>query len=326
MSYTWQNVLRVYKSCDNNDHFLKSYVSIKPGSDGILRNTDLRESTDQVAELTELYKKGQLITSRIGIVESSFLCKYVFNFPVVDHLKTTPETVDKWMRTNAGLYYTDPQRKIDVLDWWCRVTMDVIRNSIYTASYNFLNNDLCLLANMNMKGVFYNYGHLYKLILQNSEGQRLLYIGNAVDSVRTAYARGLGTVWKFPVSTFELDCIKTPQTTEGMEKPNETMIETCEALQKEIIAKKDFTTAILGCGAYGPPLINFIRTNLPGKNAIYLGSDCFKMFGITVPLWKWEGSPPCSNEVNHEHLMHVVEPLPEGCKNFSEKKYWNLNS
>jgi hypothetical protein len=234
---------------------------------------------------------------------------------------STPDTIDRYMKANAGLYYSDVKRRKEVLEWWARVTIDLIKHSTYTASYTCLNDDLCLLANIGMKCKLYNYGPLYHIILQHSEGKRILYIGNAVDSIRAAYDRGLQNVWTIPISNFTLDCIKTPQTTEGMNFPHDTMIETCEELQKEISCR-EFDTAILGCGAYGPPLINFIRTTFPGRNAIYLGSDCFKMFGITVPLWNWE---EYCHEIRKDQLIHVIEPLPEGCKNHPEKKYWRIS-
>jgi hypothetical protein len=325
MSYTWQNVQAFYKQCDNNADFLKKYPTIGIAENRSAINTDIQESSDQINELLHLYSQGLLVTTRLGCVESSFLCKYLLHFPVKDHLITAPDTIDSYMKTNAGLYYSNRTRRTEVLDWWCRATVDLIKHSTYTSSYNFLNNDLCLLAAMNMKCRYYNYGYLYKLILQKSEGQRILYIGNAVDSIRAGYARGLQTFWTFPVSNFTLECIKTPQTTAGMEYPHDTMIETCEAIQREI-SRCNFDTAILGCGAYGPPLTNFIRTALPGKNAIYLGSDCFKMFGITVPLWKWEEDPSLKTEFRHDKLIHVVELLPAGCKNHSEKKYWRITN
>jgi len=320
MSYTWQNVSKAYKKCHNNADFLIKYPTIGVIEGEVINNTDMQESSN-ISELIDLYKKGNLITTRLGCVESSFLCKYVFNFPVVDHMISTPDTVDRYMKANAGLYYSDIKRRKEVLDWWARVTIDLIKHSIYTSSFNFLNDDLCLLANMNMKSTYYSYWSLYRMILENSEGKRVLYIGNAVDSIRAGYNRGLQNVWTFPVSNFTLDCIKTPQTTEGMNYPHDTMIETCEELQKEISCR-EFDTAILGCGAYGPPLINFIRTTLPGKNAIYLGSDCFKMFGITVPLWNWEDY---SDDIRKDQLIHVIEPLPEGCKAHPEKKYWRIS-
>jgi len=323
MSYSWENVWHFYTNCKDNDDFLKKYKQLSTNFELQNINKDIQEASNQEKELTDLLLQGNLVTTRLGCVESSFLCNYFLHFPVKDHMVTTPDNIDSYMKANAGLYYSDSKRRTEVLDWWCQITVDLIKNSIYTSSYNFLNNDLCTLAAMNMKCKFYNYGYLYKIILQKSEGKRILYIGNAVDSIRAGYDRGLQTFWTFPVSNFTLECIKTPQTTAGMEYPHDTMIETCDAIQKEISSCK-FDTAILGCGAYGPPLINYIRTALPGRNAIYLGSDCFRMFGITVPLWRWEEEPSLKTEFRHDKLIHVIEPLPIGCKNHPEKKYWRL--
>ena len=115
--------------------------------------------------------------------------------------------------------------------------------------------------------------------------------------------------------------LKTPQTTTGMNYPDETMIETCDNIIQEIENKyNDFDTAILGCGCYGAVLINILRKKYSNKNIIYLGSDCYKMFGITTPSMNFWGAN--NSEVNVERAFNPVESLPEGCKNHPEKKYW----
>jgi len=309
--YNWENVFNMYKQCNSNAEFLKRYPTIGITTKPSINKNEIPESIDSLDELRHLYVYKKLVTIRPSCIESNFLCKYLFGFPIMDHLVSTPDTVDRYMTSNTGLYYSDLSRRTEVLDWWWRVTLDLIKHATYTSCYAWLNQDLCLLANMNLKRKLYNYSPLFKIILQHSEGLRILYIGNAVASIRAAYARGVKNVWRFPVSNFTLECIQTPQTTTGMDYPHDTMIETCELLQKEI-QSIEFDTAILGCGAYGPPLTNFIRTTFPGKNAIYLGSDCFKIFGITVPSWKWEEDPHFNKDLIHDQLIHVVEPLPDG--------------
>jgi len=67
-----------------------------------------------------------------------------------------------------------------------------------------------------------------------------------------------------------------------------------------------------------------MRKKYPHRNLVYLGSHCFKMFGITNALygiWNWEGDPFL---VHKDKLMFVTEELPQGCENHPEKKYWKL--
>ena len=50
------------------------------------------------------------------------------------------------------------------------------------------------------------------------------------------------------------------------------------------IEKLDFDIALLGCGGYGLPLCNFIKTELK-KSAIYIGGGLQLLFGVTWRRW-----------------------------------------
>jgi CMP-N,N'-diacetyllegionaminic acid synthase len=110
-----------------------------------------------------------------------------------------------------------------------------------------------------------------------------------------------------------------PQTTSGCPYPHSSIKETCEILVKEIDEKyKDFDTAILGCGAYGPPIINMLRKKYPNKNLCYIGAECYKMFGIYSKGMsaKWYSS------AIKENWIEVLESAPPGTETHPEKKYW----
>ena len=51
------------------------------------------------------------------------------------------------------------------------------------------------------------------------------------------------------------------------------------------IANLDFDIALLGCGGYGLPLCNFIKTKLQ-KQAIYIGGGLQLMFGVMGQRWE----------------------------------------
>lgn len=53
---------------------------------------------------------------------------------------------------------------------------------------------------------------------------------------------------------------------------------------KQGIANIQFDIALLGCGAYGMPLCNFIKTTL-NKTAIYIGGGLQLLFGIRGKRW-----------------------------------------
>lgn len=328
----WLQVFDFYRyDCENNSEFLHKFNDIpfqqinnylNPYGN-ILKNFDIVESIDQHNELTQLYKKNSLIAFRPGCVEISFLLSYKFNIMLPTHLSLNEEiNKDIYMRANAGLYYKDISRRTEVLEWWCDNFIDLIRKCTYCSCYCILHFDLVLLSILNIKGKLYNYDCLYKVILENSERKKILYIGNAVESIKAGYNRGLQNVWKFEVSDFTMYYVKTPQTTTGMEYPNDTMIETCYDIINQIDRDySDFDTAIFGCGAYGSSLINILYKKYPEQNLIYLGSDCFKMFGIKINLQPWE---LYDVNVKKDMVIDIVETLPDGCKNYPEKKYWKI--
>lgn len=327
---SWKNVYNFYKfhTCDNED-FLKKIIDIPLTNyedDSVqpldkIMNKDMTESKNQEEELAKLYNENKLITIRLGCVESSFLMHRLFNFKMPSHLLITdPDNIDIRMKNNAGLYYTDNKDKDKVLDWWCNETKELLLNNniTLTSAYCVLQFEICTWALLNMKRKFYNCGWMVEIILRNSEGKKLLYIGNGVDSIKAGYERGLQNAWKFPVSNFSMYYLKTPQTTLGCKYPHDTMMQTCESIINEVVEKySDFDTAIFCCGGYGPPLINSLRKKFPNKNLLYLGSACFTMFGVYSEM-----IPCIDSRAIKENWIEVVEELPEGCENHPEKRYW----
>jgi hypothetical protein len=330
---SWKNVLNfyIYHTKDNED-FLKKIKHIPLtnyddsnyiiSSNNIVLNNDMKESQNQIDELTNFYKQNRLVTARMGCVEDSFLIDKLFNFKINSHLLINESNeIDKYMKSNAGLYYKNKNDKNKVLDWWCSQTKELLINdtTILTSAYCFLNFEIILWAKLNIKKTFYNYCYITEILLRNSDNKRILYIGNGVESIKKGYERGLQNVWKFPVSNFLMYYLKTPQTTLGMDYPHNSMIETCEEIVKEVNHKyNDFDTAIFSCGAYAAPLINILRKQYPNKNLVYLGSDCFKMFGIYSKLMPYT----YFSDAIIENWIEVVEELPKGCINHPEKKYW----
>jgi hypothetical protein len=330
---SWKQVLDFYQyNCNNNSDFLMKFNNIpfklienySNPYGNIIKNMDMILSNNQIDELTLMYLNNNLIAFRPGNVESSFAISYVFDIKIPNsHLNIDNNSeLDKKIRSNAGLYYKDSTRRIEVLNWWSEHFIDLIKKSTFCSCYCFLEYDLVLLSLLNIKSKFYDYSYLYQVILQNSEGKKILYIGNAVESIKAGYERGLQNVWKFHVSNFSMYYLKTPQTTTGMEYPHDSMIETSNDIIRKIDDNYcDFDTAIFGCGAYGAPLINILRKKYPQKNLIYLGSDCFKMFGVKINLQPWE---LYDSNVNKNAVIDIVESLPDGCINHPEKKYWRL--
>jgi mannosyltransferase OCH1-like enzyme len=287
----------------------------------IMNNNLINNSVNYTEDLEELLNNNKLITTRIGCVESSFIFKYRFDFKLIDDpISYKEKEIDFYMKTNAGLYYNDNNLKEQVLNWWCDNTIEIIKKSTITSCFSFLNYDLYLWALLDIKKKFYNWGNIHKFILKNLSNKKLLYIGSATESIKFAYSN-IHKVWKFKIGTFSMYYVKTPQTTLGMDYPDNSIIDTTNKIIDEIINKySDFDIAILGCGAYGPPIINILNKKLGDKNMIYLGSSCYTMFGLYS-----QGMPiPNDEDIIKENCIEVLEKYDDKCKNIDQGKYWKL--
>ena len=331
----YNKALYIYKYIStNNIHYInlfennKTYDNIiinninhyKISNNDLINKSDFNENKNNFIELQKLFDENKLITTRIGCVESSFILKYIFNTLVEeDHLIYDDNNIDIYMKTNAGLYYKNEIDKNKVLDWWCNNTIEIIKKSTLTSCYAFLQNDLLLWSKLNLKQEYYNWGNIHEFLLKNLKDKKLLYIGNAVKSIKFAYERNVQNAWKFHIPNFDMYFLETPQTTLKMDYPHESIIETTNILVEEIINKySDFDVAILGCGAYGPPIINILSQKFNNKNMLYLGSKCFTMFGI------YSNGIEISNSGKEikENWITVLEECDERCKNIDQGKYW----
>lgn len=88
------------------------------------------------------------------------------------------------------------------------------------------------------------------------------------------------------------------------------------------IKKIDFDIALLGCGGYGLPLCEFIKSEL-GKSAIYIGGGLQLLFGVMGNRWEnredWK-------KIIKENECKFIRPsgseIPENCKHVEYGCYW----
>ena len=329
----WENTLMFYKyyCVDNNDFlnkiFDKTIFELIKNDIVSKKETLLNKDITQELKyelLLEKYNDNNLILTRMGNVESSFICMYYYNKKIYWHKKMDEENLDIYMKKNAGLYYKNEKDKKTILDWWCENTIEIIKQSELSACYLHLYWDLILWSLLDLKKGFYNYGNIHKLILQNSGGKKILYIGNAIKSIEYSHNYGIQNMWNFKIPNFELYLLKTPQTTLNMEYPDDNIKITIEKLFHEIITNfSDFDTAIFGCGAYGPPLMNLLAKKFKNKNMLYLGSLCYTMFGLYtdgMPIPKYD------KDIVSKNWIPVLETYNQSFINIDNAKYWNKPS
>jgi hypothetical protein len=88
------------------------------------------------------------------------------------------------------------------------------------------------------------------------------------------------------------------------------------------IKKLDFDIALLGCGGYGLPLCNFIKSKL-NKSAIYIGGGLQLLFGVSGKRWK---NHKIINNIIQNSKSKFINPSPEErCNNLKTIEngcYW----
>lgn len=323
---TWQKIFNLYRyDTKNNAEFLNLIskhnlnIEVTENQEKEIKNKDLFEISD-LSAFIDAYRKNKAISTRMGLIESSFILNEKFNLILDDHNKSENLLDSTYkMKSNTGFYYIKDEDKEAVKEWWIRNTISAIKKSFLTSCFCVLHYDLILWAHLQFKRPFFNWGLLPKILLQESANKKLLYIGSGIKSIQCAYDRNVQKAWRFQIPSFKLSVCQTPQTTTGMYLPDSSIKETTEKLVDKIVNElSDFDTAILGCGAYGPPLINLLSEKLPEKNLIYLGSACYTMFGI----YSHEMPIQCDNDSIPENWIEVVEELDPKCGHIDGGKYW----
>lgn len=87
----------------------------------------------------------------------------------------------------------------------------------------------------------------------------------------------------------------------------------------EDISNIDFDVALLGCGSYGLPLCNFIKSKL-NKSSIYIGGGLQLYFGIKGK--RWDNSLDVTKFYNEYWIRPSLEETPESGKLVEGGCYW----
>lgn len=104
---------------------------------------------------------------------------------------------------------------------------------------------------------------------------------------------------------------------------HEDWVETYKIMCEDI-RNLEFDIALLGCGGYGLPLCNFIKTEL-GKSAIYVGGGLQLLFGVMGH--RWENRPEmkeiiAASDGGCKFIRPSIEEMPPGAKTIENGCYW----
>jgi hypothetical protein len=147
--------------------------------------------------------------------------------------------------------------------------------------------------------------------------KKVLVINPFSDSIKKQY-ENRGKIWSNNVlPEFELITYKNVQSI-GNIGPHRNWTESLN-IMKEEISNIDFDVVLLGCGAYGMPLGDYIKNTL-NKPSIYIGGSIQIMFGIKGN--RWDSHPLISSYYNEHWVRPTSEEKPNNYLVAEGGSYW----
>ena len=150
------------------------------------------------------------------------------------------------------------------------------------------------------------------------EGKKVLVVTSISQTVKYQSKR-LDKIWgaKKMFPQFEIETYNSVQSI-GNRGPHSSWKESLDIMRDEI-SELDFDVALLGCGAYGMPLVAHIKNNM-GKSAIYVGGAIQIMFGIKGV--RWDSHPEISTLFNEHWRRPFDIERPENAYMAEGGAYW----
>lgn len=244
-----------------------------------------------------------------------------------------PKYFDDRMCTFAGIY--SKKKDIQVLKDFATKHIESIKNSDCLASFTINFNNL-----RNLQKFFANSFPHIDLIHSRSiepfyiresneipwsrylKGKKVLIINPFVESFKSQMKNGFKLYDDCNIFEDDQEFIyyKSYQTCVGNhihEDWNETLDVMCNDI-KDL----DFDVALLGCGSYGLPMCNYIKTKLH-KSAIYIGGGLQLLFGVKGERWNThEVISKIINNCKCEFIRPSQEETIPNAKKIENGCYW----
>lgn len=316
----WEYYKELYIKCKNNQEFLFLIENNKNKELSDTKNKDLIINYND--SLVTQFQNNQLITIRLGSVESRFLINNYFHkiFCTEDYPKD-----DSQMKSNAGMYYTNPQDKENINSWWIDNTIDLLKNknTTHLPCFLCLHYDLYILSLLDIKNKIIDTYIRQSELIEYFYNRNIIVISNGIEDMEKSYNLGLQRLYNIPIQEekIRISFIKCPQTTTGMSVPHKHMKETTEEIMN-LIEKQyhNFDTILFCCGGYSSVLINLLSKKYNNKNLLYFGSELYTLFGLYS-----NGIEKPNNRqqlFNVSNFLEISSPCPPACKNIDNGKYW----
>jgi hypothetical protein len=250
--------------------------------------------------------------SRVGSIE---LC--VVNAIRTGRLPTDFEMME--LRTGAGYYgsclqdyYNEYLAGIacaDIQVAWAGTRIDQIQNDIF----DFCSKDSAKVGNRAVEPFYFDNPWSLEL-----KGKKVLAVSPISQTIMYQFKK-MDKIWEgrnvFP--EFEIETYNAVQSIGG-QGPHKSWKESLDIMKDEI-SKINFDIAILGCGAYGLPLVAHIKNNL-SRSAIYVGGPIQLFFGIKGA--RWERHPEISRMFNEHWRKPLDVDIPKNYYMVEGGCYW----
>ena len=197
----------------------------------------------------------------------------------------------KAIDNNAGIYNINKSFII-----YCDEYINCIKNSIALATFSnaIINEQSYFLNTFKIPAIHSRILEPFYCCLEDIKpwshyllGKKVLIINPFIESMQKQLASGF-QIFKDSEKKIFLDgqefiFYKSFQTSAG-NHIHSSWLETFTIMSNDI-KKLDFDIALLGCGGYGLPLCNYIKTKM-NKSAIYIGGGLQLLFGIIGNRWE----------------------------------------
>jgi len=149
-------------------------------------------------------------------------------------------------------------------------------------------------------------------------GKKVLVIHPFAESIKQQYAHKALLFKNNVLPDFELQVIAAVQSIASNTQGFKSWFEAFEFMCDEV-TQADFDVAIIGAGAYGMPLANFVKMNM-GKVAIHMGGATQILFGIKGR--RWYNVPKVKALFNENWISPAAEERPVGAEKVEGGSYW----
>lgn len=307
----------------NVNYFRKHLFNCEP----VLCYNDLNQSNEQIIKLIQ--KNEPFIISRMGIGAETYKTYEYETTNKITNSYLHPKTLTLY---NAGIYYQENDfHKLELFLKQYRTALfnsnilaSFFNSSISTIQDYFSNKYYLPQIHSRSLEPFYQIQENIKPWTHYLIDKKVLIINPFVESFKKQMENKFKIFKDKNKQIFlenqEFVYYKSYQTIAGNHIHND-WFETFMIMCKDI-SKIDFDIALLGCGGYGLPLCNFIKTKL-NKSAIYIGGGLQLLFGVMGK--RWENNEMWNKIIKENDCKFIRPSKDEICNNLKTIEdgcYW----